>query len=143
MDSSLVATGIDASKCRKPAGSYCRLHNPAPVENTVSSIQQRIRDLFTPKQEEIKTLSHFDKEQILNHEWELEALMKNLNMKVDSKTGKKTVSVFRSGIPEPPVERGVEKDYYLAADNRKPENRQGRYDAVFASPTLTGVTSWS
>jgi hypothetical protein len=56
--------------------------------------------------------------------------------------GTTTVSVFRSGIPSAPKERGVEKDSYNQADAYKPEGRQGRGTGVFASPTLGGVCRW-
>lgn len=52
------------------------------------------------------------------------------------------VSIFRSGVPAAPAERGCERVSYEAADARRPVGRQGRMDAVFCSPTLPGVTRW-
>lgn len=53
-----------------------------------------------------------------------------------------TVKVYRSGAPVAPLERGCEREIYLAADAVKPAGRQGRMTAIFASPTLAGVTRW-
>jgi len=56
--------------------------------------------------------------------------------------GTTSVSVFRSGIPSAPKQRGVENDSYNQADAQRPEGRQGRGTGVFASPTLGGVCRW-
>lgn len=56
--------------------------------------------------------------------------------------GTSTVSVYRSGVPHPPAQRGVEAQSYLDADKYKPEGRPSRTAAVFASPTLGGVCRW-
>lgn len=56
--------------------------------------------------------------------------------------GTTTISVYRSGDIIPPAERGVEKASYLDADSKKPDDRQGRMDAVFAAPSLGGVCRW-
>lgn len=58
------------------------------------------------------------------------------------KDGRTSVSVFRSGIPSAPTERGVEKDYYERCDAELPDDRQGRMTGVFCSPTLGGVSRW-
>lgn len=58
------------------------------------------------------------------------------------KDGTTTVTVFRSGIPEAPAQRGIEKESFSIADENKPEGMQGRMDAVFAAPTLLGVSRW-
>lgn len=58
------------------------------------------------------------------------------------KDGTTTVTVYRSGVPTPPAERGVEKECFEVADANKPEGVQGRMDAVFAAPTLVGVSRW-
>lgn len=50
--------------------------------------------------------------------------------------------VYRSGAPVAPLERGCERASYEAADALRPAGRQGRMDAIFASPTLAGVTRW-
>jgi len=71
----------------------------------------------------------------------LEDYHKNLNRKVKP-NGQTIVSVYRSGIPEAPINRGVEKESYRRADTYKPAERQGRMDGIFASPTLHGVTKW-
>lgn len=53
-----------------------------------------------------------------------------------------TAKVYRSGAPATPAERGCERESYAAADAVKPAGRQGRMTAIFASPTLLGVTRW-
>ena len=57
-------------------------------------------------------------------------------------TGETIVSVYRSGVPSPPKERGVEKNSYLSGDLQKPAGRCGRTEGVFASPTLGAVGRW-
>lgn len=50
--------------------------------------------------------------------------------------------VYRSGVVAAPVERGCEASAYAFVDQYKPAGRVGRTEAIFASPTLTGVGRW-
>lgn len=51
--------------------------------------------------------------------------------------------VYRSGIVEAPATHGVEALSYSLADAIRPEGRQGRTGAIFASPNLKGVARWT
>lgn len=53
-----------------------------------------------------------------------------------------TTQVYRSGTTAAPAQRGVESQSFLDADAVKPEGRQGRTTAIFASPNLRGVLRW-
>lgn len=66
----------------------------------------------------------------------------NRNLQIDAKTGEKTVSIFRSGVPSAPTERGIEKTSYEAADSYAPAGRQGRQTGVFASANLDSALRW-
>ena len=50
--------------------------------------------------------------------------------------------VYRSGPVQAPTERGRESDLFAAADAVRPAGHQSRTHAIFASPTLAGVTRW-
>jgi hypothetical protein len=50
--------------------------------------------------------------------------------------------VYRSGIVEAPKERGPEAKIFALSDDERPAGRQGRTDAIFASPSLKGVARW-
>lgn len=51
--------------------------------------------------------------------------------------------VYRSGTVEAPAAHGVEAESYTIADALRPEGRQGRIGAIFASPNLQGVARWA
>ena len=53
-----------------------------------------------------------------------------------------TTQVYRSGTATTPAQRGVESQSFLDADTVRPEGRQGRTTAIFASPNLRGVLRW-
>jgi hypothetical protein len=57
-------------------------------------------------------------------------------------SGVTSVSVYRSGVPYAPEERGVERPYYERCDSHLPDSRQGRMTGVFCAPTLGGVARW-
>jgi hypothetical protein len=148
------------TKCGKKKGEYCRLHSPQP-ENT-SDKEKFMREALRaynmrelakkkhPCKTEAELLSEVEASK--RKERELEAqkaqaflvndMENHMNLKIDPKTGQKTVSVYRAGVVEAPVERGVEKESYIACDNYVPENRQGRNTGIFASPTVNGVSHW-
>lgn len=72
-----------------------------------------------------------------------EELKKSLRTKVlPLPADQKRVTVYRSGIPQPPTERGVEADSFAKADALRPEGRVGRGQALFAAPTLYGAGRW-
>lgn len=151
-----------SSRCRKKKNEYCRIHNPEPKGFTESTRQEFIRKALMAhkmrtaqgkkplckseaeilNQEEAKKRAAVEAEKREIHQYRVDDMEKHMKLKVDPKTGVKTVSVFRAGVPETPNERGVEKDAYLASDIHLPEGRQGRMSAIFASPTLHGVNAW-
>jgi len=148
-------------KCGKKKGEYCRLHNPE-VASTLSDKDQFIRDGLReynrrqlaqkkhPCAPEAEMFAELEKQRTLERKQEeqrAQAFLVNdmethMNLKVNPKTGEKTVSVYRAGVVEAPAERGVEKESYLACDEHVPEGRQGRSDGIFASPTVNGVSHW-
>lgn len=151
-----------STKCGKRKNEYCRIHNPEPTGFTESNrgmfirkalmeVQQRQasgkKPLCVPEAEAVE----LQKQERLaveaakahkEHAFRVADAEKHMNLKVNAKTGEKTISVFRAGVPTPPVERGVEKESYATADSFAPVGRQSRMDAVFASPTMHGVTAW-
>lgn len=50
--------------------------------------------------------------------------------------------VYRSGIVEAPKSRRLEAEIFARSDEARPADRQGRTDAIFASPSLKGVARW-
>lgn len=50
--------------------------------------------------------------------------------------------VYRSGIVKAPLVRGPEAEIFILSDKARPNDRQGRTDAIFASPSLKGVARW-
>lgn len=111
-------------KCTKKNPSTCRIHG--------SGYRAR-QELYFAAKENVERIAFKAKtDPDFEASWDL---------KKDS-NGTITVGVFRSGVPNPPKERGVEKRYYERADHFRPEGRQGRNDGVFASPTLGGVCRW-
>jgi hypothetical protein len=148
-------------KCGKKPGESCRLHSPQE-HSTLKAKEQFIRDGLReyrkremankkhPCKPEAEMLAQVDaekKNELALQEKRRQNFLVNdmeehMNLVVDPVTGKKTVSVFRSGIVAPPKERGVEKDSYLYCDEHVPEGRQGRNTGIFASPTVNGVAHW-
>lgn len=151
------------TKCGKRKGEYCKLHNPAPAGDATSMDKRRFvmqgviaynsrqaagkkplcKTESTQIEAEREELAQQElKKKIELHSFRVDDMRKNMKLKTDPKTGKRTVSVFRAGVPNPPAERGVEKDSYAATDEHMPEGRQDRTSGIFASPTLHGVTGW-
>lgn len=154
------------TKCSKKAGEPCRVHNPITLRGkeyfkremfVKKALAEREKNVFKRmlpnrlvcnSEEELIAAEKAEKE--LKKQQELakkqlfivENMRKNLNEKVDYSTFKRTVSIFRSGVPYAPNQRGVESESYVYADAMKPANRQGRVTGVFASPTSFGVTRW-
>lgn len=54
----------------------------------------------------------------------------------------RTTTVYRSGAVATPTERGCEATSYAAADAVRPNGHPSRVQAIFASPTLSGVARW-
>lgn len=151
-----------STKCGKRKNEYCRIHNPEPKGFTESNRSMFIRKaLVEVRQRELngkKPLCasetaevNAEQQERLNaeleevrkeHAFRVADAEKHMNLKVNAKTGEKTISVFRAGVPTPPVERGVEKNSYSNADKYAPAGRQSRMSAIFASPTMHGVTAW-
>lgn len=112
------------SKCTKKNPTMCRIHGDFYREQQNMYVQA----LEHQKDLEFRAVAAPDFEE----SWDLKK----------TRDGVVTVSVYRSGIPEAPKQRGVENDYYARADALRPKGRQGRMDGVFASPTLGGVCRW-
>lgn len=153
---------IAPSKCSKKRNEYCRIHNPEPKgftpENRRRFIMQgivayRAQQATNSKPAcvpEAESYAKQDAEQASlendkltqEHAYRVADLDKHMNLKVNNKTGERTISVYRAGVPQAPSARTIEKESYLTADSHAPEGRQGRMSAVFASPTMHGVTAW-
>lgn len=156
-------------KCSKKAGEYCRLHNPINIgvsermkmQMFFKSVTERWEADPTDKEakKQLDDITCSEEQRLLNeikaerekaeaeklrekHEVMLADMDKNMKKTVDYKTFNVSVSIYRSGPPNAPAERGVEKESYAYADKFAPEGRQGRMNGVFASPTLLGVTRW-
>lgn len=50
---------MTTSKCSKTKGEFCRIHNPAPVANSVESATQKINSLFENKANKAATSDSF------------------------------------------------------------------------------------
>lgn len=116
--------GKDVSKCTKRIPATCRIHGAAA----------RAENAF---REELRAQEHLVKvkaeaEPDFAASWKIKT----------EKDGTVTASVYRSGVPTPPAERGIENTSYTAADAHLPEGRQGRTTGVFAAPTIGGVARW-
>jgi hypothetical protein len=146
-----------ATKCSKPAGEPCRLHNPqgtgtvgisresfinAGVRELATARKEQVLAEMVPAVEERKDLGMMGRSAQDKLVLAVFDARENMNLKTDPKTGKQTVSVYRSGVPQAPKKRGVEGLSYANADEHAPEGHQDRTTAVFASPTLYGVTRW-
>jgi len=156
------------SKCSKADPSTCQLHGSAYREKQafVASIKPELifdkpkaskREAFLSRaRAKIKADREFKEQNPgVETEWQKKERLEREAFAVQAredflaswkprveKDGSTTISVYRSGNPAPPVERGVEKASYQDVDNQKPEGRQGRMDAVFAAPSLGGVCRW-
>lgn len=123
-------TTTTAVKCRAKNPATCPFHGRKinRLEREALNLQRRLRELDAQnKQKQL-------------HEFRVADLDRNLNMVV--KNGITTVSVYRSGVVEPPKERGVEKEVYQLADAVKPQGQQGRTTGIFAAPSLNAATRW-
>lgn len=158
----MFTNASSTGKCRKRKGEYCRIHNPQPAGFKESDRNKFVREALMAyrvreakgkkplcaeeaeqfKAEEAARQAYKAAQVKLTHDFRVADMEKNLKLTVDPKTGKKTVSVYRAGVPNPPTERGIEKDSYLTADSLAPEGRQTRTNAIFASPTMHGVARW-
>lgn len=119
-------------KCYKKDPSTCRIHG-----KTVKAQQQMVEAYLRRKRREEAELK---KARELGFKIEND-LNNNLKLKTHP-DGSTTCSVYRSGVVEPPKERGVEKNVYAESDQYAPTGRQTRTTAVFASPTIGGVNRW-
>lgn len=120
------------AKCNAKDPATCKFHGKRHIayQEAQKQLERRLASerREREKTERLKLSIGFDIDQ-------------NLKPKV-LPTGETIVSIYRSGDPTPPTERGVEADSYLKADSYAPEGRQGRTTAVFASPTLGGAARW-
>ena len=152
----------ESIKCSKKRNEYCRIHNPEPQgftpENRRRIIMQGIIAYRAQQTNNSKPACAAESESYAKqdaerasveneriaqeHAYRVADLDKHMNLKVNSKTGEKTISVYRAGVPTAPLERTVEKESYLNADSHAPEGRQGRMSAIFAAPTMHGVAAW-
>lgn len=152
------------TKCHKKKGEYCKLHNPEYSGNDTDRraklrfIQQGLAEYNTRiakgkkplcmpehlviQEEKAERLRKELEERQAEHKFRVDDMKKHMKLTIDPKTGEKTVSVFRAGVPTTPEKRGVEAGAYETTDGYAPEGRQGRNTAVFASPTMNGVTAW-
>lgn len=157
------------SNCSKSDPSTCQLHGSAyrakqefiasitstPVESPKPEVSKRETFLARARAKMQADREFREKNPGVETEWQKKERLQREAFVVKAhedfeaswkprveKDGATTISVYRSGNPAPPAERGVERDSYLTADALKPEGRQGRMDAVFASPSLGGVTRW-
>lgn len=123
--------GSTKGKCRKKDPATCRLHGKAEKERHQLMIAVR-REAREQREREIKAEFHQKALQDFHASWKLRT----------EPDGTTSVSVYRSGVPSAPAERGVEKLYYQRCDEQITDDRQGRMNGVFCSPTLGGVSRW-
>lgn len=116
--------GKDVSKCTKRIPATCRIHGKAARAENAFREQLRAQE----KLMKVKAEAEPD----FAASWKIKT----------EKDGTVTASVYRSGVPTPPAERGVENKCYTDADACIPAGRQGRTTAVFAAPTIGGVARW-
>jgi hypothetical protein len=50
---------MTTSKCSKTKGEFCRIHNPAPIANSVETVTQKINSLFDNKDNKTTTKTSF------------------------------------------------------------------------------------
>lgn len=118
-------------KCGKANPATCRLHGKAVREK--QELERSVRIAAREKREkEMQAAFTVQAIEDFKESWKL---------KTES-DGTTTVSVYRSGKPSAPVERGVEKPYYERCDSHLPDARQGRMTGVFCSPTIGGAARW-
>lgn len=116
------------TKCSKKNPATCRLHKGQYAKFTKAMVAYR------------------DSEQVAKEKVLVEKLQNDIktNFKLKKLSdGTYEASVYRVGVPSPPVERGVEKEVYLTADKYVPAGRQGRTSAVFATPVMGVVGRWA
>lgn len=118
-------------KCKKKNPMQCRLHGKAATEryNLLLAVRAEAR---AKKEREIQEA--FNQQAVLDFaaSWKLRT----------EPNGVTSVSVYRSGVPSAPEERGVEKPYYERCDSFIPDSRQGRMNGVFCAPTIGGAARW-
>jgi hypothetical protein len=147
---------MSTGKCSKKLGEYCRLHNPQGIRDKNSFFGRQEADPLTAArkrwQERLalkqanpaymppSQLAQQAREAIAR-EHAVRDFEKNYKLTVKV-NGEKTASVYRSGVPTAPLNRGVEKESYEYADAFKPADRQGRMTGVFSSPTMYGMSRW-
>lgn len=118
-------------KCRKANPATCRLHGKAVQESQalLKAVRAEVRE---KREKELQKSFTLKAQQDFAASWKLR----------QERDGSTSVSVYRSGVPSAPAERGVEKPYYEKSDSLRPDTRQGRMTGVFCSPTLGGVARW-
>jgi hypothetical protein len=118
-------------KCRKKNPTSCRLHGKVARERLellhAVRVQQREK-----REKEIQAAFNQKAQEDFQSSWKLRT----------ESNGATSVSVYRSGVPSAPTERGVEKPYYERCDSYIPDSRQGRMTGVFCAPTLGGAARW-
>lgn len=129
----MSSSKVDQYSRWRPAD--CRAENPLTCRTHGQTAQAK-QQLF---REALSSLERTREEE--HHQRVLQDMEASLNMK-QQKDGSWTATVYRVGVPTPPVERGVEAASYLNTDRHLPEGRQGRTDGVFASPTLGSAARW-
>lgn len=118
-------------KCRKQNPTTCRLHGKGARERyeLMLAVRAEIRD---KREKAMQAEFNTKAQQDFQNSWKLRT----------ESDGTTSVSVYRSGVPSAPVERGVEKPYYERCDSYIPDDRQGRMTGVFCAPTLGGAARW-
>lgn len=93
---------------------------------------------------EVRTQAREQREKAFQEEFKQKALQDfqaSWKLKEEG-NGVTSISVYRSGVPNAPAERGIEKGHYEKCDSHLPEGRQGRMTGVFCAPTLGGAARW-
>ena len=118
-------------KCKKKNPITCRLHGKAAAERYefLRSVRASERE---KREQELQAAFNQKAATDFKNSWTIR----------EEPDGTTTVSVYRSGVPSAPAERGVEKPYYEKCDEHLPDSRQGRMTGVFCSPTIGGVARW-
>jgi hypothetical protein len=118
-------------KCKKKNPTSCRLHGKAARERQellhAVRVEQREK-----REQEIKAAFNEKAQEDFKSSWKIRT----------ESDGTTSVTVYRSGVPNAPLERGVEKPYYERCDSYLPDSRQGRMTGVFCAPTLGGAARW-
>lgn len=122
---------ISSNRCSKADPKTCRLHKHSkPID----------KELF-----HAELLAEQERKETMERNNYTKRILKDLRASWKTETdanGVTTCSVYRSGNPTPPKERGVELETYINCDKFLPEGRQGRMSAVFAAPTYGGAARW-